>query len=61
MLAYALFAWGFAFRDTDSAAVIEAFHRGVLISQDSGNRFFETQFSYWMYGLEAEHGDPATT
>jgi predicted ATPase len=61
VLAYALFAWGFAFRDTDSGGAIEAFRRGVLISQDTGNRFFETQFSYWMCGLEAEHGDPAST
>ena len=60
-LAYALFAWGFAFRDTDSGRALEAFRRGVLISQDSGNRFYETQFSYWMCGLEAEYGDPVAT
>jgi predicted ATPase len=61
VLAYALFAWGFAFRDTDSDRALEAFRRGVLISQDSGNRFFETQFSYWLCGLEAEHGEPVAT
>jgi hypothetical protein len=61
VLAYALFAWGFAFRHTDSGRALEAFRRGVLISHDSGNRFFETQFSYWLCGLEAEHGDPVAT
>lgn len=61
VLAYALFAWGFAFRNTDSGCAIEAFRRGVLTSQDSGNRFFETQFSYWMCGIQAEHGDPVAT
>lgn len=61
VLAYALFAWGFAFRDADSGRALEAFRRGVLVSQDSGNRFFETQFSYWMCGLEAEYGDPVAT
>jgi predicted ATPase len=61
VLAYALFAWGFAFRDTDSGRALEAFRRGVLTAHDSGNRFFETQFSYWMSGLQAEHGDPVAT
>jgi hypothetical protein len=61
VLAYALFAWGFAFRDNDPGRALEAMHRGVHISQDSGNRFFDTQFSYWLCGLEAEHGDPAAT
>jgi hypothetical protein len=59
VLAYTLFAWGFAFRDNDPGRALEAMHRGVHISQHSGNRFFETQFSYWLCGLEAEHGDPA--
>lgn len=61
VLAYALFAWGFAFRDADSAHALEAFRRGVLVSQDSGNRFFQTQFSYWLCGLEAQHGHPIAT
>lgn len=61
VLAYALFAWGFSFRDIDSGRAIDAFRRGVLVSHDSGNRFFETQFSYWRCGIEAEHGDPVAT
>ncbi|OBI97287.1 cyclase [Mycobacterium alsense] len=61
VLSYALFAWGFAWRAADPARALEAFRRGVHVAKDSGNRFFETQFSYWMCGLEAEHGDPVTT
>jgi tetratricopeptide (TPR) repeat protein len=57
VLAYALMAYGYAFRDTDSGRALEAFRRSVLITQDSGNRLWETQFSYWLAGLEAEHGD----
>jgi predicted ATPase len=57
VLAYALFAWGYAFRGSDSGRALELLRRCVLIAQDSGNRFFETQMSYWLCGLEAEEGD----
>jgi hypothetical protein len=57
VLSYALFACGYAFRDSDPGRALEAMRRGVLIAQDSGNRFFETQFSYWRSALEAEQGD----
>jgi predicted ATPase len=59
VLSYALFGLGYAVRDTDSGRALEALRRGVLIAQDSGNRFFETQFAYWLSGLEAEQGDQA--
>jgi predicted ATPase len=61
VLSYALFAWGFAFRVADPSRAVEAFRRGVQVAHDSGNRFFETQFSYWMSGTEAQYGDPAAT
>jgi predicted ATPase/class 3 adenylate cyclase len=57
VLAYTLLACGYAFRDTDPDRALEAVRRGVLIAQDSGNRFYETQISYMLSGLEAEHGD----
>jgi hypothetical protein len=57
VLAYALFVCGYAFRDTDPGRALEALRRSMLIAQDSGNRFYETQFSYWLSGLEAEQGD----
>ncbi|OBK18939.1 cyclase [Mycobacterium asiaticum] len=61
VLAYALFACGYAFRATAPDRALEAFRRSVRVAQDSGNRFFETQFSYWLTGLEAEHGDHLAT
>jgi predicted ATPase len=57
VLAYALVACGYVFRDTDPDRALEAWRRAVLIAQDSGNRLWETQFSSWLAGLEAEHGD----
>jgi predicted ATPase/class 3 adenylate cyclase len=61
VLAYTLFACGYALRGTDSTRALEALRRGVRIARGSGNRFFEAQLSYWMCGLEAEQGDrPAT-
>ena len=57
VLAYALVACGYAFRDTDPDRALEAMRRGVLVAHDSGNRLCETQFSYWLVGLEAEQGD----
>jgi tetratricopeptide (TPR) repeat protein len=57
LLAWALLACGYAFRDTDPDRALEALRRSVLIAQDSGNRFFDTQFSYMLSWLEAEQGD----
>ena len=57
VLAYTLLACGSAFRDTDPDRALEALRRGVLIAQDSGNRFYETQMLYMLAGLEAGHGD----
>jgi hypothetical protein len=57
LLAYTLTVCGMVFRDTDPHRALEALRRSVLIAQDSGNRFYETTFSYWLAGLEAEHGD----
>jgi hypothetical protein len=57
VLAYALVACGYAFRETDPDRARDAWHRGVVIAQDTGNRLWETQFSTWVAELEAEHGD----
>jgi predicted ATPase len=57
VLAYALSVCGIVFRDTDPDRALEALRRSVLITQDSGNRLHESQFLYWLAGLEAEHGD----
>jgi tetratricopeptide (TPR) repeat protein len=57
-LAYALFAYGFAFRDADPAAARDALRRGLVIAQDSGNRYTESLLAGVLSGLEADHGDP---
>jgi tetratricopeptide (TPR) repeat protein len=57
LFAYALTVCGVIFRDTDPDAALEAMRRGVLTAHDSGNRLYETTFSYWLAGLEAEYGD----
>jgi predicted ATPase len=59
VLAYALLVSGHAFRDTDPDRALEVSRRGLLIAQDSGNRLFETQLTYWLAGHEAEQGDRA--
>jgi len=57
-LAYAVTAYGYAFRDADPVRALEALRRGVVIAQDSGNRFIESQLAIVLSPLEAEHGDP---
>jgi hypothetical protein len=57
-LANALRAYGSAFRDADPARALEALRRGLVIAQDSGNRFVESQLATALSRLEAEHGDP---
>ena len=57
-LSLALYVHGFAFRDADPAASLEALRRGLVIAQDSGNRYNESLLASSVSGLEAEHGDP---
>jgi predicted ATPase len=57
VLAYTLAVCGVAFGDTDPDRALEALRRSVLVAQDSGNRFYETTFSYWLAVREAEQGD----
>jgi predicted ATPase len=57
-LSFALFVHGLAFRDADPAGALDALRRGLVIAQDSGNRFNETQLAVGLSRLEAECGDP---
>ena len=57
VLAYALLACGFAFRDADPGRSLEVLRRGLVIAQDSGNRLWGTQLCSFLSGLEARHGD----
>ena len=58
MLAFALLAYGFAFRDADPVRALEALRRGLVIAQDSGNRVNESHLAATLSRLEAEYGDP---
>ncbi|HVQ98401.1 MAG TPA: adenylate/guanylate cyclase domain-containing protein, partial [Mycobacterium sp.] len=58
VLSVALWAHGYAFRDADPAAALDGLRRGLVIAQDSGNRFSETLLVGQLSRLEAEHGDP---
>jgi predicted ATPase len=57
VLAYVLNVCGVTFRDTDPDPALEAMRRGVRTAHDGGNRLYETAFSYWLAGSEAEYGD----
>jgi tetratricopeptide (TPR) repeat protein len=57
-LSFALFVHGLAFRDADPAGALDALRRGLLIAQQSGNRFNETQLAVGLSRLEAQCGDP---
>jgi predicted ATPase/class 3 adenylate cyclase len=57
VLSFALFVYGLAVRDADPASALDAFRRGLVIAQDSGNRFNETQLAVGLSRLEAECGD----
>jgi hypothetical protein len=56
-LAWALGAYGLAFRDTDPVAALDALGRGLVIAQDSGNRTIASVLANGLARLEAEHGD----
>ena len=58
VLSFALWAHGYAFRDADPARALDGLRRGLVIAQDSGNRFIETLLVGQLSRLEAEHGDP---
>jgi predicted ATPase/class 3 adenylate cyclase len=56
LLAFALFAYGSAFRDADPVGALNALGRGLVIAQDSGNRASASALAQFLPLLEAEHG-----
>jgi predicted ATPase len=56
-LAWALAAYGLAFRDADPVGALNALGRGLVIAQDSGNRTYASTLAAFLARLEAEHGD----
>jgi predicted ATPase len=58
LLAWALCAYGFAFRDADPVRALNALSRGLVIAQDSGHRINESVLAAGVSRLEAEYGNP---
>jgi predicted ATPase len=57
-LSFALLAYGTAFRDADPDRALDALRRGLVIAQDSGNRYNESDLASSLCRLEAKYGDP---
>ena len=55
-LTLALTAYGIAFRDADPVGALNALGRGLVITQDSGNRNNASGLAVYLARLEAEHG-----
>ena len=60
MLSFTLCAFSFAFREADPVRALDALRRGLVIAQDSGNRFNESSLALSLASLEVEHGDTAS-
>jgi tetratricopeptide (TPR) repeat protein len=60
LLAWALRAYGVAFRDADPVRALNALSRGLVIAQDSGNRTYASALASHLARLEAKHGDTAS-
>jgi len=56
LLAWALAAYGIAFRDADPVGALHALGRGLVLAQDSGNRTYASTLAPSLARLEADHG-----
>ena len=56
-LSYVFLTYGMACCDADPLRARDAMRRGVVIAQDSGNRWTETHLANVLGRLEARHGD----
>jgi hypothetical protein len=56
VLAFALTAYGVAFRDADPVGALNAHRRGLVIAQDSGSRAGASALANGLAPLEAEQG-----
>jgi predicted ATPase/class 3 adenylate cyclase len=57
-LSYTLLTYGIACCDADPLLARDAMRRGLVIAQDSGNRYNESHLANILGRLEAVHGDP---
>jgi predicted ATPase len=59
-LSFALLAYGIAFGDADPLRALDALRRGLVIAQDSGNRYNESNLASVLARREAVHGDTSS-
>jgi predicted ATPase len=57
-LSFALLACGVAFGESDPGRALDAYRQGLVIAQDTGNRFTESHLANVLSDLETQHGDP---
>jgi tetratricopeptide (TPR) repeat protein len=57
---YAFLTYGIAWCDADPVRARDALRRGLVIAQDSGNRYNESHLANVLGRLEAQHGDALT-
>jgi hypothetical protein len=60
LLSFALNAYRSALRETDPIRARDALRRGLVIAQDSGNRFTESSLANTLSRIEAVHGNAAS-
>jgi tetratricopeptide (TPR) repeat protein len=58
VLAFTLLVYGMAHCDADPSRARDAMRRGLVIAQDSGNRYDESHLANVLGRLEARYGDP---
>jgi tetratricopeptide (TPR) repeat protein len=56
---YALLTYGIAWCDADPLGARDALQRGLVMAQESGNRYNESHLANILGRLEAKHGDEA--
>jgi predicted ATPase len=57
VLSFALYGYGYALSDADPVRALEVLRRGLVIAQESGNRYVEANLATALSPLEAAHGD----
>jgi hypothetical protein len=57
VVCWALFAYGWAYRNADPAAAYDVHRQGLKVAQDSGNRWAESNIAVSLAGLAASQGD----
>jgi len=58
VVAFTLLIYGMAHSDADPLSARDAMRRGLVIAQDSGNRYNESHLANVLGRLDARHGAP---